>query len=146
MLGRSAASAGVFAEVAAGTDGYVLRRSGTTLGFGQVATAGITDAAVTLAKLATDVTGLMPRGWVRYNVTTNTCSPNYGVTSITRTANGVFQVNSSLTNMVMFLSVYSTDWQLVANQISANTINVYCTGGLNDGELTDPLYLHILIY
>ncbi len=37
----------------AGTDGQVLRVSGTTLGFGTIATAGIADNAVTLAKLAT---------------------------------------------------------------------------------------------
>ena len=52
VLGRSANSAGVGADMAAGTDGHVLRRSGTTLGFGQVATAGITDGAVTNAKQA----------------------------------------------------------------------------------------------
>jgi hypothetical protein len=39
-------------DIAAGTDGYVLRRSGTTLGFGTVDTAGITDGAVTTAKIA----------------------------------------------------------------------------------------------
>jgi hypothetical protein len=41
-------------DIAAGTDGYVLRRSGTSLGFGTVATAGIADGAVTTAKIATD--------------------------------------------------------------------------------------------
>lgn len=39
-------------DVAAGTDGHVLRRSGTTLGFGTLATAGYGDATVTLAKMA----------------------------------------------------------------------------------------------
>jgi|LakMenE01Jun11ns_1017448.scaffolds.fasta_scaffold9905774_2 hypothetical protein len=59
VIGRSAASAGAFAEVAAGTDGDVLRRSGTTLGFGTIATAGITDAAVTFAKIQSSAaTGL----------------------------------------------------------------------------------------
>jgi hypothetical protein len=38
-------------DIAAGTDGYVLRRSGTTLGFGTVDTAGITDGAVTTNKI-----------------------------------------------------------------------------------------------
>lgn len=52
VLGRSANSAGALAEIAAGSDGGVLRRSGTTVGFGAIATAGITDAAVTRAKLA----------------------------------------------------------------------------------------------
>jgi hypothetical protein len=51
IIGRSANSSGAVADIAAGTDGHVLRRSGTTLGFGQIATAGITDAAVTYAKI-----------------------------------------------------------------------------------------------
>lgn len=51
VIGRSANSTGDPADIAAGSDGHVLRRSGTTLGFGTVATAGITDDAVTYAKL-----------------------------------------------------------------------------------------------
>jgi hypothetical protein len=52
VLGRSANTSGVMAAIT-GTDGQVMRVSGTTLGFGTVATAGIADNAVTLAKLAT---------------------------------------------------------------------------------------------
>jgi hypothetical protein len=51
VIGRSANSTGDPADIAASVDGQVLRRSGTTLGFGTVATAGITDAAVTYAKI-----------------------------------------------------------------------------------------------
>jgi hypothetical protein len=51
VLGRSANSSGVMASIA-GTDGQVLRVSGTTLGFGTIAAAGITDGTITLAKLA----------------------------------------------------------------------------------------------
>ena len=51
VVGRSANSAGVFAEINAGTDGHVLRRSGTTLAFGEIATAGIANSAVTYAKI-----------------------------------------------------------------------------------------------
>lgn len=51
VVGRSANSTGDVADISAGTDGFVLRRSGTTLGFGQIATAGITDGAVTYAKI-----------------------------------------------------------------------------------------------
>jgi len=51
VIGRATNTAGDPADIAAGTDGFVLRRSGTTLGFGTVATAGIADDAVTLAKL-----------------------------------------------------------------------------------------------
>jgi hypothetical protein len=52
VVGRSANSTGNVADIAAANDGEVLRRSGTALGFGTIATAGITDAAVTLAKMA----------------------------------------------------------------------------------------------
>lgn len=51
VLGRSAATAGSAAPITAGTDGYVLRRVGSTLVFAQVGTAGIEDKAVTLAKI-----------------------------------------------------------------------------------------------
>ena len=40
-----------FAAIAAASDGHVLRRSGTSLGFGTVATAGIGDDQVTFAKI-----------------------------------------------------------------------------------------------
>jgi hypothetical protein len=50
VVGRSANSTGDIADIT-GTDGQVLRVSGTTLGFGTVATAGIADAAVTFAKV-----------------------------------------------------------------------------------------------
>jgi len=53
VIGRSANSSGNPADIAATTDGYVLRRSGTTLGFGQVVTAGIANNAVTEEKLGT---------------------------------------------------------------------------------------------
>lgn len=39
------------ADITAGTDDFVLRRSGTALGFGQVATGGLADASVTAAKM-----------------------------------------------------------------------------------------------
>jgi hypothetical protein len=52
VIGRSANSAGDPADIAAANDGEVLRRNGTAVGFGTVATAGITNDAVTNAKLA----------------------------------------------------------------------------------------------
>ena len=51
VLGRSANSSGVVADIAAGSDHHVLRRSGTAIGFGTIATAGIANDAVTNAKL-----------------------------------------------------------------------------------------------
>lgn len=60
VVGRSTNSGGVNADIT-GTDGQVLRVSGTALGFGSIATAGITDAQVTYAKLA-NVAGLSVMG------------------------------------------------------------------------------------
>jgi hypothetical protein len=51
VIGRSANSTGNPGDIAASGDGEVLRRSGTTLGFGTIATAGIADDAVTYAKV-----------------------------------------------------------------------------------------------
>jgi hypothetical protein len=51
VIGRSANTTGDPADIAAATDGHVLRRSGTSLGFGTVATAGIGDDQVTYAKM-----------------------------------------------------------------------------------------------
>jgi len=56
VVGRSANSSGAVADISAGTDGHVLRRSGTTLGFGQIVAAGIADGTITLAKMA-NITG-----------------------------------------------------------------------------------------
>lgn len=50
VIGRSANTTGDVADITAANDGEVLRRSGTAIGFGTVATAGIADDAVTFAK------------------------------------------------------------------------------------------------
>jgi hypothetical protein len=51
VVGRSANSTGVVADITAASDNQVLRRSGTSIGFGTVATGGIADNAVTAAKM-----------------------------------------------------------------------------------------------
>ena len=51
VIGRSASTTGNVADITAANDGDVLRRSGTSLGFGTVATAGIANSAVTYAKI-----------------------------------------------------------------------------------------------
>lgn len=52
VLGVAGNAGATRADIQAGNDGDVLRRSGTTVGFGTIVTAGIADAAVTLAKMA----------------------------------------------------------------------------------------------
>jgi len=51
VIGRSSNSGGVFAEIAAASDGGVLRRSGTSIAFGTIGTLGIGDSQVTYAKI-----------------------------------------------------------------------------------------------
>ena len=51
LLGRAGNSTGNVADITAANDNEVLRRSGTAIGFGTIATGGIADNAVTDAKL-----------------------------------------------------------------------------------------------
>jgi len=57
VIGRSANSSGVVADIAAGSDHHVLRRSGTSIGFGEINTDGIADNAITIGKMATNSVG-----------------------------------------------------------------------------------------
>lgn len=51
VVGRATNSSGVFAEITAASDGAVLRRSGTSVGFGTLVTASIADSQITYAKI-----------------------------------------------------------------------------------------------
>jgi len=55
VIGRTDSTTGDPADIVAGSDGQVLRRAGTSVGFGTVGTAGIADAAVTTEKIASGV-------------------------------------------------------------------------------------------
>lgn len=54
VIGRKINSVGDPADIVAATDGHVLRRSGVSVDFGTVGTAGIADGAITGAKIASD--------------------------------------------------------------------------------------------
>lgn len=54
VIGRASNSSGDPADIAAGSDGHILRRSGTSLGFGQIVAAGIAAGAVGNTQLASD--------------------------------------------------------------------------------------------
>jgi hypothetical protein len=77
VIGRSTNTTGDVADIAAGTDGHVLRRSGTGLAFGTVVSAGIASGAVTLAKIQ-DING--------HSVLGNATSSSGGVTAISASA------------------------------------------------------------
>lgn len=51
VMGNPSAGTAAPTDIVAANDGEVLRRSGTTIGFGTIATAGIADDAVTYAKI-----------------------------------------------------------------------------------------------
>ena len=55
VIGRTSSTTGDPADIVAGTDGHVLRRAGTSVGFGTVDTAGIANDAVTTEKIASGV-------------------------------------------------------------------------------------------
>ena len=57
VLGVTGNATADVASIAAATDGYVLRRAGTALAFGQIAAAGITNGAVDKDKINADVVG-----------------------------------------------------------------------------------------
>lgn len=100
VIGNSTNAAAAPADIAASSDGHVLRRSGTTVGFGQVATAGIADAAVTAAKLSGAQTGGAPiygvRAWGKFagQGSNGACVINASgnVTSVSRISSGIYEV------------------------------------------------------
>lgn len=87
VIGRSANSTGDPADIVAGTDGHVLRRSGATLGFGTVATGGVADDAVTNAKL-----GNMAANTIKGRVTASTGDPEDLTAAQVRTIIGAREV------------------------------------------------------
>lgn len=91
VVGRSANSIGFVADISAFVDGQVLRRSGTVLGFGQVASAGIANAAVTPEKLNGGQSGSAPvygcRAWVNFDGSSYTNVGGEDVCSIRSSGN-----------------------------------------------------------
>jgi hypothetical protein len=59
IVGNPSNSYANVTDISAGTDGHVLRRSGTGLGFGTISTAGIANKAVTFSKVQDISTGTM---------------------------------------------------------------------------------------
>lgn len=115
VIGNSTNASGAPADIAAANDGEVLRRSGTAVGFGQVATAGIADSAVSSAKIANasvtaskmdgEQTGSAPvfgcRAWVNFNGNAGstvdgefrcTIRASGNVSKVVRTATGVYLI------------------------------------------------------
>lgn len=142
VIGRSANSVGDPSDMAAGTDGHVLRRSGTGLGFGTVATTGLGDNTVTPAKL-TVVNGChllrassTLASFVRTNIAwTSEADDNGGFWSsgtnvvIPAGLNGIYvvtaivKVTSGAGRITTFLSKLNVDGFQLAPAHPNNTIN-----------------------
>lgn len=81
VIGRSANSTGNVADITSGTDGHVLRQSGTSIGFGTVATAGIADGAVTEVKITRSVAAVSTSVTLSSDI--NLCTAGAGGITVT---------------------------------------------------------------
>lgn len=111
VIGRSANSAGVTADIQAATDGHALRRSGNTLGFGPLAADGIADGAVTNPKLAAGIdagkitTGTLPIARIADGAVSNPKLAD--ATGSALTTGGARIEYRRLGNLI---TVYTADW------------------------------------
>lgn len=150
LVGRSANSTGNVADIVAASDGDVIRRSGTAVGFGQIATAGITDLAVTNGKIANSTIDLTAK------VTGTLPVANGGTGAATLTANNVLLGNGTSAVQVVapgtsgnVLTSNGTTWQSTAPAAGAGAPvfaivngNAGATVGNNQiifpSEISDP--------
>ena len=130
VIGRASNTTGNVADIVAGADGHVLRRSGATLGFGMVSTSGIADGAVTAAKI--NQSGASVGEILKWNGTSWAVSEDDGASAFTQLsdvpssysghANKLVAVNASA-NGLTFVSpptgaptfVYKTADEVVNN-------------------------------
>lgn len=135
VIGRSANTTGAPADIqATAASGAVLRESGNTIGFGQIATAGIADSAistvkiaasaVTLAKIASSTVMPYPSASAGIGqITTSVAAPNSN-----QTAQISFTVGSGETWGVLAIRLWSntgTDFQIITTttNFSSGTTN-----------------------
>jgi hypothetical protein len=84
-------------DITASTDGHVLRRSGTTLGFGQIVAAGIADGTITLVKMA----NIAPNSLVGNNNATSAATP----AALTRSqAYSVLDIVGNIDNRIAYFT------------------------------------------
>ncbi len=119
VIGRSANSTGNVADISAtAASGAVLRESGSTLGFGTIATAGITDGAVTYAKIQ-DVSA-------QYRLLGRQTALAGDVEEVTSSANmfsllGSADYSAARTNLGLAIGTNVQAWDTNLDQIAALT-------------------------
>lgn len=146
VIGRSANSVGDPGDIAAGTDGHVLRRSGTTLGFGTIGY-GSFDSAVTAtqsdmeAASATDKIVTpgrvhfhpgVAKAWVRWETSGTSISASYGVSSVTNNGTGDEVVNfstafSSATSYSIYATASQADPGNLGNTVGPRATDIAAT-------------------
>lgn len=141
VIGRGENSIGNPADIATVSDGDVLRRSGVTLGFGQIATAGITDLAVTTGKLAADAVTpakianrtrsflVEPMSEVIVYGTYGLKMPNEAVSNVY----GSFQIPSDYASGMTVKAVINTD---------ANNAQIYSSLAVQYGAVGEDTGVH----
>lgn len=127
VIGRSTNSAGDFAEISASAaDGTVLRRSGTTLGFGTINSSGIADGSITKVKLGTVVSTMLNPG-----------------TSIVTDNVDLYLLNASAGNLSVTLPDPPTSGTIIRfkrTDSSSNNCIIAATSATIDGAAQVQLY------
>ena len=122
VVGRSASATGVVADITAASDNQVLRRSGTSIGFGTIATDGIADNAVTAAKME-NVAG--------HSILARVASSTGDLSELAAGTNTV--LNRGASGNLQFTSVTN---DMLAGSISSGKIT-----SLDAAKLTDTIHV-----
>lgn len=112
VIGRSANSGGDPADIAASSDGDILRRSGTTLGFGSILAASVSDFDTEVSN-NTDVAANTA---ARHDAVTLAGTPDYITISGQVITRGLIDLTTDITGDLPFANLA----QLTANSIAAN--------------------------
>jgi len=133
VLGNTSSTTAAISEISAtASDNYVLRRSGTSLAFGQIATGGITDGAITNVKLNADVKqNLFPAGTTGNIYTYSGTSGSLGTPLNPAILYGTSPTAAAAAAKVVTLSSVPTGYTLVKGAVIGVTFTVANTATSN---------------
>jgi hypothetical protein len=152
VVGRSGSTAGAVADIVAGTDGHVLRRSGTTLGFGQVVAAGIADDAVGGAKIQDLSIGFNEKVYAHWSAVVTSAGNFVSIPStpskftVAKDSTGVYTLTRANGSEIEFYAIVTptstADLHAHASK-GATSLTVYIRD--DSGTLTDSSFAIIII-
>ena len=151
VIGRSANSTGNPADIAAGTDGHVLRRSGTTLGFGALAAGAFADNTIAKARLQSDVfasqaemeTGTatdvavtpgrtknhpgVAKAWVTFAGSNGAIQASYNIQAVNRLAAGQYSIEftTNMSGAEYPISINVLDGGVVRPRVASQTASSF---------------------